>query len=128
MPSRARGVGPPETQQQCSRLSNHHQKRHTHCSPYPELIPKPHSLWLWFQNGVQLVMKVDTGAVASRRLWSDAPGYRELMSALRTYTGERIKIKCTISVSVHYDCEEYSLDLLVVEGDGPFLMERNYAC
>ena len=42
-------------------------------------------------------------------------------------TGEKINIKGKISVSVQYDIiMKCSLDLLVVEGDGPFLMGRDW--
>ena len=86
-------------------------------------------------DGVQLSMEVDTGAVASiisectyRRQWSKQkrPLLQRTDVHLRTYTGEKINIKGKISLSVQYDNETLSLDLLVVEGDGPSLMGRDW--
>eukprot|EP00731_Ephydatia_muelleri_P000765 Em0001g765a len=80
-------------------------------------------------------MEVDTGAVASiisectyRRQWSKQkrPLLQRTDVHLRTYTGEKINIKGKISLSVQYDNETLSLDLLVVEGDGPSLMGRDW--
>ena len=86
-------------------------------------------------DGVQLSMEVDTGAVASiiskctyRRQWSKQkrPLLQRTDVHLRTYTGEKINIKGKISLSVQYDNETLSLDLLVVEGDGPSLMGHDW--
>ena len=41
---------------------------------------------------------------------------------LRTYTGEEVKIHGQISVNVKYKDSEFNLPLLVVDGDGPALL------
>ena len=45
---------------------------------------------------------------------------------LRTYTGERLKICGVISLEVKYKDRKARLDLLVVAGDGPSLMGRDW--
>ena len=87
-------------------------------------------------NGADLVMEVDTGAAASiiseitfHRLWADAaarPSLKKTNMRLRTYTGEMLVIKGSISVSVCCRSVRALLDLLVVAGTGPSLMGRNW--
>lgn len=87
-------------------------------------------------NGADLVMEVDTGAAASiisettfRRLWADAassPSLQKTNMRLRTYTGEMLAIKGSISVNVCCRNVRALLDLLVVAGTGPSLMGRNW--
>ena len=84
---------------------------------------------------LQLLWLSMHGAVASiicectyRRRWSKQkrPLLQRTDVHLHTYTGENINIKGKISVSVHYDNEMHSLDLLVVEADGPSLMGHDW--
>ena len=81
-------------------------------------------------------MEVDTGAAASiinettfHQLWADAaarPSLKKTNMRLRTYTGEMLVIKGSISVSVCCRSVRALLDLLVVAGTGPSLMGRNW--
>ena len=45
---------------------------------------------------------------------------------LRTYTGEQINVMGTISANVQFKKQQETLPLLVVEGDGPSLMGRDW--
>lgn len=45
---------------------------------------------------------------------------------LRIYTGEEVKPKVSCRVDVSYEGQEYTLPLLVVPGEGPALLGRNW--
>ena len=86
-------------------------------------------------NGVELPMEVDTGATMSiisqgtyLKTWSDAdaPRLRATSARLRTYTGEVVKVLGEIRVEVSLGDRVEQLDLLVVEGEGPSLLGRNW--
>ena len=84
-------------------------------------------------NGQPLTMEVDTGAamsLAPESVLADLLPFTELQkttSVLRTYTGEQIPVKGTISVDVQYGGQQHrKLKLLVVHGSGPCLMGRDW--
>ena len=88
-------------------------------------------------NKASLEMEVDTGAAASvisevtyKTLWkekcSERPPLKHTNALLRTYTGERLRILGRISVQVRYQKQEATLGLLVVGGDGPSLLGRDW--
>ena len=84
-------------------------------------------------NNVDLPMELDTGASLS--LISEAT-YKSLLPALTslsntsvvltTYTGEKIPPLGSIDVNVAYQSQEAMLLLLVVAGEGPSLIGRNW--
>ena len=86
-------------------------------------------------DGADLMMEVDTGAVASviseetyRQLWTTPrrPKLKPSDVHLRTYTGERIEVKGQITVEAKYGGSTQLLDILVVGGKGPSLMGRDW--
>eukprot|EP00731_Ephydatia_muelleri_P000767 Em0001g767a len=88
-------------------------------------------------NKASLEMEVDTGAAASvisevtyRTLWkgkcNERPPLKHTNALLRTYTGERLRILGRIAVQVRYQKQEANLSLLVIGGDGPSLLGRDW--
>ncbi|KAL5503444.1 hypothetical protein EMCRGX_G010396 [Ephydatia muelleri] len=86
-------------------------------------------------DGADLMMEVDTGAVASviseetyRQLWTTPrrPKLKPSDVYLRIYTGERIQVKGQITVEAKYGGSTQQLDILVVGGKGPSLMGRDW--
>lgn len=86
-------------------------------------------------GGQALEMEVDTGAslsVISERIYTKlvsekrAPSLEKSGIVLRTYTGEEVKPKGSCTVDVSYEGQEYSLPLVVVPGEGPALLGRNW--
>ena len=86
-------------------------------------------------NDIELQMEVDTGATLSvisehtyRKLWSDtdAPPLQHSTAKLKTYTGEKISVKGSIEVDVTYQEQKARLSLIVVQGDGPSLLGRDW--
>ena len=86
-------------------------------------------------NGADAQMEVDTGATLSiisrstyRSLWpSDlAPSLRASSAKLKTYTGEVIPVDGEIDVDVGYKDQTARVNLLVVSGNGPSLLGRNW--
>ena len=86
-------------------------------------------------KGVELLMEVDTGATRSiisqctyQRLWSgaDAPPLCSTTARLKTYTGEVIRVLGEIQVEVSLNHQKENLSLLIVEGDGPSLLGRDW--
>ena len=86
-------------------------------------------------NSTTLNMEVDTGA--SRSLISettynqllnqtDLPPLQSTTAELRTYTGEQIPILGILNIPVCYHNQKVIADLLVVKGDGPSLMGRDW--
>ena len=80
-------------------------------------------------------MEVDTGAALSiiseatyKKLWeSDTPPELQQTSVrLRTYTGEEMSVLDCIDVKVHSQEQEAQLPLVVVKGNGPTLLGRNW--
>ena len=88
-------------------------------------------------NKASLEMEVDTGAAASvisevtyKTLWkgkcNERPPLKHTNALLRTYTGERLRILGRIAVQVRYQKQEANLSLLVIGGDGPSLLGRDW--
>ena len=86
-------------------------------------------------NEVPLNMEVDTGASASiisqktyQSLWikKQAPKLSPTKVKLRTYTGQSLKLIGAITVDVEHNSENERLQLLVVEGEGPTLLGRDW--
>ena len=80
-------------------------------------------------------MEVDTVATRSiisqctyQRLWSgaDAPPLCSTTTRLKTYTGEVIRVLGEIQVEVSLNHQKENLSLLIVEGDGPSLLGRDW--
>ena len=85
--------------------------------------------------GHLLEMEVDTGASLSvfrEKICNSlvsvgrAPPLEKSGIVLCTYIGEEVKPKGSCTVNVCYEGTEYSLPLLVVGGDGPALLGRNW--
>ena len=85
-------------------------------------------------EGHPFVMEVDTGAAVSlinENVYKSSPVLRRLplqssSTQLRTYTGEGITVKGELSVAVQSDSQVLTLPLLVVPGQGPSLLGRNW--
>ena len=80
-------------------------------------------------------MEVDTGAAVSLvsektfySLWKKrvAPGLRKPRMRLHTYSGEQLEIVGEAVVRVCYETQAANLPLIVVRGDGPNLLDRNW--
>ena len=86
-------------------------------------------------NGAELTMEVDTGATLSiisqrtyERLWDkeNAPRINPSKARLRTYTGEIIDILGELVVEVVFGKQRETCSLIVVQGDGPSLLGRDW--
>ena len=86
-------------------------------------------------DGQILEMEVDTGATLSivseetwRRHWTrPRPRLEQTHDTLRTYTGQCVKIKGIVDVKVEGKKGEcHTLPLMVVPGNGPSLLGRNW--
>ena len=80
-------------------------------------------------------MEIDTGATKSimskgtfHRIWpsSNAPPLETTTARLRTYTGETIKVIGEANVEVTLDDQREKLSLLIVDGDVPSLLGRDW--
>ena len=83
-------------------------------------------------NGQSLEMEVDTGAafsviseVTRRAVFAKETLYPSDL-ILKTYTDERMKVKGTLNMRVQYRDQKQKLVLVVVEGNGPSLLGRNW--
>ena len=95
---------------------------------------KPLKVTLSVDN-VDLDMEVDTGASVSiiseetySRLWPEGqqPSLQESAITLRTYSGEQLSIKGTLTVDVQYKDQKARLQLVVATGQGPSLLGRDW--
>ena len=85
-------------------------------------------------EGHPFVMEVDTGAAVSlinENTYRSFPFLKRLplqssTVQLRTYTGEKIAVKGEISVTVQRESQSLTLPLIVVPGQGPSLLGRNW--
>ena len=86
-------------------------------------------------NRAYLPMEVDTGASRTLiskatfdKLWSlhNAPSLQPTVSKLQTYTGENIEVLGVVNVNVSFQEQHKQLQLLVVGGDGPSLLGRDW--
>ena len=87
------------------------------------------ALWL---NGQKLDMEVDTGASFSviseatrQRMFSNETLHPSDL-VLKTYTDESMEVRGTLNMRVKYRDQKEKLVLVVVEGDGPSLLGRNW--
>ena len=79
-------------------------------------------------------MEVDTGAALSvmsectyKQVWDGhGPPIQPTDIELTTYTGEKLQVIGTINVDVTHNGQEKSLPLLIVPGNGPALLGRNW--
>ena len=86
-------------------------------------------VWL---NGQKLEMEVDTGAAFS--IISEATRQAAFSNqmlhpsdlVLKTYTDECKKVKGTLNMRVTYGDRKQKLVIVVVEGNGPNLLGRNW--
>ena len=83
-------------------------------------------------NGTSLPMEVDTGAAVSlisekkqKDLFPDIILSHSSI-ILKTYTGESMAVRGEFSAHVQYGQQSMTLPFLVVEGDGPTLLGRNW--
>ena len=83
-------------------------------------------------NGQKLDMEVDTGAAfsviseATRQAVFTNETLHPSDLVLKTYTDESMKVKGTINMRVQYGDQKQKLVLVVVEGNGPSLLGRNW--
>ena len=83
-------------------------------------------------EGQDVLMEVDTGASLSvvsemtYKSMSSAPPLQSTRAKLCTYTGESLGVLGSISVSVCHNQQQKQLSLLVVSGDGPSLLGRDW--
>ena len=92
------------------------------CSPDPLKAPVK-------VNNVTIEMEIDTGAAASvisERTYTNAWALLTTDVLLCTYSGERLNIRGEIKVDVQFRDKQARLNLLVVVGNGPSLMGRDW--
>jgi len=86
-------------------------------------------------NGKDIIMELDTGAtlsIVSEQTYHSlcspdtAPQLKACQAELKTYTGEILNILGTITVTVSYKDQNADLNLLVVAGEGPSLLGRDW--
>ena len=85
-------------------------------------------------NGACMTMELDTGASLTiiseqtyRKTWpQDTPPLQPSSTKLHTYTGEELEVRGSLPVAVEYKDQRESLQLLVVAGNGPSLLGRNW--
>ena len=86
-------------------------------------------------NQAKLQMDVDTGASVSiismetyTQLWPEPqrPKLQRSTRKLRTYTGKELEVQGCLTVDVCYADQEQTLPLLVVAGNGPSLLGRDW--
>ena len=81
-----------------------------------------------------LVMEVDTGASVSlmsettyKQTWKEhLPHLNKSNIRLRTYSGEFLKVLGSITVDVAYENQNEQLPIIVIEGEGPTLLGKNW--
>lgn len=94
-------------------------------------LDKPYYVYVRI-NGLRVKMEVDTGAavsVISERLYLRRFHKVKLSPAscvLKTYSKESLKLRGKITVKVKCKDETHLLDLMVVKGNGPSLMGRDW--
>ena len=82
-------------------------------------------------NGHTVNMLEDTGAVVSvvpewiyQKFWSHLP--LKKARELRSYTGDKLKLVGELTVSVEYGTQKCKLPVVIVKGDKPALLGRNW--
>ena len=83
-------------------------------------------------NGKELVMEVDTSATLSviseftqQSVFPDEPLYSSKL-ILKTYTDEQMEVKSMLNMRVQYGDQKKKLVLVIMGGDGPSLLGRNW--
>ena len=83
-------------------------------------------------EGTDVSFEIDTGAAATlmsekafKHHWPDKI-LKSASSSLKTYTGQVIPVLGSVDVNVQYQNQEDKLSLMVVKGDGPNLLGRNW--
>ena len=83
-------------------------------------------------NDVPVTMEVDTGAAVSvmscqqqQKLFPQAQLHPSQV-VLRTYTAEKVAVVGILPVHVAYEGQEHDLPLVIVQGKGPALFEREW--
>lgn len=83
-------------------------------------------------NGKELVMEVDTSATLSviseftrQSVFPDEPLHSSKL-ILKTYTDEQMEVKSTLNMRVQYGDQKKKLVLVIMGGDGPSLLGRNW--
>lgn len=111
---------------------------HTVCEVEPLYTISDHSSCSAYQvelkvNNKPIIMEIDTGAgvslVSESMLKALLPKLQVKRSTvqLKTYTGAAIPVKGAVTVDVAYGRRTYRrMDLLVVQGEGPCLIGRNW--
>ena len=80
-------------------------------------------------NGVNVTMEIDTGAsttVVDEKTFHTLSLNKAVNTALRTYTGEMIPVVGECELEVEYDGFKGLLPAVVIRGDGPCLIGRNW--
>ena len=83
-------------------------------------------------NETPLKMTLDTGAsvtIISLTTWQKLlpeVKFKHSNMLLKTYTGESLKLQGEAQVTVFYKYQKVELPLIVVKGDGPSLLGRNW--
>ena len=84
-------------------------------------------------NGSDLSMELDTGAslsLISEQTYTNMshalPPLTQSNVVLSTYTGEKIRPIGTVDVTVRYNSQQVTVPLLVIPGQGPGLVGRNW--
>eukprot|EP00118_Oscarella_pearsei_P023941 m.294194 g.294194 ORF g.294194 m.294194 type:complete len:713 (+) comp40742_c0_seq74:392-2530(+) len=83
-------------------------------------------------NGKAITMEVDTGAavsIISRKTWTENFKEYPLTTAnvvLTTYSNEKLEVLGQSSMTVELDGQKATLPIIVVGGDGPALLGRNW--
>ena len=82
-------------------------------------------------NGHTVNMLVDTGAVVSvvsewiyQKFWSHLP--LKKARELRSYIGDKLKLVGELTVSVEYGTQKCKLPVVIVKGDKPAQLGRNW--
>ena len=83
-------------------------------------------------NGVSVPMEVDTGAAVSVMTSAQQMKLFPLAQlspssvVLKTYTTEQLQIRGEMSAKVQYNKQSFNLPLLIVDGEGPALLGRDW--
>ena len=83
-------------------------------------------------DGTPLTMEIDTGAAVSliserqQKVMFPNATLDKSRVELKTYTGERITVAGELKVQVRYGQQKRHLPLIIVAGDGPSLLGRNW--
>ena len=93
--------------------------------------PKPMMIPVKIED-ITLSMELDTGASVSiisektYKKWLSSKALQKSTVSLRTYTGEPLDVMGSMEVEVKYKSQEARLPLLVVTGEGPCLLGRDW--